>query len=44
MKKYTNKEEVKDEIQKTYTKFIAEFDNISEDMKVSSGSRMKEMV
>ncbi|WP_461815804.1 ClbS/DfsB family four-helix bundle protein [Faecalimonas sp.] len=33
MKVYTSKEELKDEIQKTYTKFIAEFDNIPEDMK-----------
>lgn len=33
MKVYTSKEELKDEIKKTYTKFIAEFDSIPEDMK-----------
>ena len=33
MKVYTSKEELKDEIKKTYSKFIAEFDNIPEDMK-----------
>ena len=27
MRAYTSKEELKDEIKKTYTKFIAEFDN-----------------
>ena len=33
MKEYTNKEELKNEIGKTYAKFIAEFDNIPEDRK-----------
>lgn len=33
MHPYTSKEELKDEIKKTYTKFIAEFDNIPEEMK-----------
>ncbi len=33
MKVYTSKEELKDEIKRTYSKFIAEFDNIPEDMK-----------
>ena len=33
MKVYTSKEELKNEINKTYTKYIAEFDNIPEDMK-----------
>ena len=33
MKVYTNKEELKAEIKKTYTKYIAEFDNIPEDKK-----------
>lgn len=33
MKAYTSKEALKDEIEKTYTKFIAEFDNIPEGMK-----------
>ena len=33
MREYTSKEELKDEIKKTYTKFIAEFDSISEEMK-----------
>lgn len=33
MRAYTSKEELKDEIKKTYTKFIAEFDNIPEEMK-----------
>ena len=33
MKVYTSKEELKDEIKKTYVKFITEFDNIPEDMK-----------
>ena len=33
MKAYTSKAELKDEIRKTYTKFIAEFDDIPEDMK-----------
>ena len=33
MKAYASKEELKNEINKTYTKFIAEFDNIPEDMK-----------
>ena len=33
MKAYTSKVELKDGIRKTYTKFIAEFDDIPEDMK-----------
>ena len=33
MKAYASKEELKNEIKKTYDKFIAEFDNIPEDMK-----------
>ena len=33
MRKYISKEELKEEINKTYTKFIAEFDNIPEEMK-----------
>ena len=33
MKSYTSKEELKDEIKKTYTKYIQEFDNIPEEMK-----------
>ena len=33
MREYTSKEELKDEIKKTYTKFIAEFDSIPEEMK-----------
>ena len=33
MKVYTSKEELKGEIRKSYTKFIAEFDDIPEDMK-----------
>ena len=33
MRAYTSKQELKDEIKKTYTKYIAEFDVISEDMK-----------
>ena len=33
MRAYTSKEELKEEIQKTYTKFIAEFDDIPEEMK-----------
>lgn len=33
MKTYNSKEELKEEIKKTYTKFIGEFDNIPEDMK-----------
>ena len=33
MKAYSDKEELKSEINKTYTKFISEFDNIPEDMK-----------
>ena len=33
MRAYTSKEELKDEIRKTYTKFITEFDNIPEEMK-----------
>lgn len=33
MRKYANKEELKDEINKTYGKFIAEFDDIPEDLK-----------
>ena len=33
MKIYTSKEELKDEIRKTYAKFIAEFQNIPESMK-----------
>ena len=33
MKAYENKEELKDEIKKAYTKYIAEFDHIPEDMK-----------
>ena len=33
MRTYTSKEELKDEIKKTYGKFIAEFDNIPEEMK-----------
>lgn len=33
MKAYTSKAELKDEIQKTYSKYIAEFDNIPEEMK-----------
>ncbi len=33
MKVYSSKEELKDEIKRTYSKFIAEFDNIPEDMK-----------
>lgn len=33
MKVYTSQEELKDEIKKTYSNFIAEFDNIPEDMK-----------
>ena len=42
MRAYTSKEELKDEIKKTYTKFIAEFDNILEEMKdlrVEDGDR-----
>ena len=33
MREYKSKEELKDEINRTYTKYIAEFDNIPEDMK-----------
>ncbi len=33
MKTYDSKEALKEEIKKTYAKYIAEFDNISEDMK-----------
>lgn len=33
MKAYTNKLELKDEIKKTYTKYIAEFDTVPEEMK-----------
>ena len=33
MRAYTSKQELKDEIKKTYTKYIAEFDVIPEDMK-----------
>lgn len=33
MKAYSSKVELKDEIKKTYIKFICEFDNIPEDMK-----------
>ena len=33
MKSYENKQELKDEINKAYTKYISEFDNIPEDMK-----------
>ena len=33
MKVYTSKEELKNEINKSYTKYIAEFDTIPEDMK-----------
>ena len=33
MKSYSDKEELKNEISKSYTKFISEFDNIPEDMK-----------
>ena len=33
MRAYTSKEELKDEIKKTYTRFISEFDDIPEDMK-----------
>lgn len=33
MKVYASKQELKDEIKKTYTKFITEFDSIPEDMK-----------
>ena len=33
MKTYTSKDELKDEIRKTYTKFIAEFDDIPEEKK-----------
>ena len=33
MKVYTSKEELKNEINKAYIKYIAEFDNIPEDMK-----------
>ena len=33
MKVYTSKSELKDEIKKAYTKFIAEFDNLPEEMK-----------
>ena len=33
MKIYTSKEELKDEIRKTYAKFIADFQNIPESMK-----------
>lgn len=33
MKAYTSKSELKDEIKKTYVKFISEFDNIPEEMK-----------
>ena len=33
MKVYTGREELKDEIRKSYAKFITEFDNIPEDMK-----------
>ena len=33
MKAYTSKLELKDEIKKTYTKYIAEFDDIPEEMK-----------
>ena len=33
MKVYTSKLELKDEIKKTYTKYISEFDNIPESMK-----------
>lgn len=33
MRAYTSKEELKDKIKKTYTKFIAKFDNIPEEMK-----------
>lgn len=35
MKQYTDKEELKEEIKKAYSKFITEFDNIPEDMKDS---------
>ena len=33
MREYKSKEELKDEISRTYTKYIAEFDSIPEDMK-----------
>ena len=33
MREYKSKEELKDEINRTYTKYIAEFDSIPEDMK-----------
>ena len=33
MKTYTSKEELKEEINKAFTKYICEFDNIPEDMK-----------
>lgn len=33
MKKYTNKEELKNEIKKTFEKYISEFDNIPEELK-----------
>ena len=33
MRKYENKEELKNEIQKTYKKYIAEFDEIDENLK-----------
>ena len=33
MKAYVSKQELKDEIKKTYTKYISEFDNIPEEMK-----------
>ena len=33
MRVYTSKEELKDEIKKTYGKFISEFDNIPEELK-----------
>lgn len=33
MRAYTSKQELKDEIKKTYTKYITEFDSIPEDMK-----------
>ena len=33
MRTYNNRLELKEEIKKTYTKFIEEFDNIPEDMK-----------
>ncbi len=35
MRAYTSKQELKDEIKKAYTKYIAEFDSIPEDMKDS---------